>query len=489
MMSNCNEEDERNNTDSEYRKINITYGMMDHLLHGFRDKNIYADFEAKNNEIKITPLVKALNTCRCKYVSDSSVKELRFKLLTISKFSIAAQRVLMELDDDMEADQNADYLFEMLRIHNPDFYKRNIEHLVSEKQNGIDLNDHFTIHRIADKNYINDGNIMWDSLFNDIRRGIVFIENERCAYVKVYSAVFGSHKLNRSSIKELKSRLSLIIVKLSKGENAKYITLKELLYGKEFQDIVNNYSNILRKQNVCFYSPSESTFSLFRGFNFPIRNDVVVNKIGLFLNHIKNIIANGNEILYKYILSWIAFIVQNPGKRTNTCLTLLGRDEISKRIFTDVICELFCNYSLTTATRIDDINSFNILTENKMLIVLSEVNIISNNTTDKFIHNKLKTLITKDILSINKNVTGKYKLENPSNYIIRTNEFNPFSVSEKDNLYVVAKLSNSMIKNDDYYDDLSDSLDEEFYINLYNYFRLYDIRDFDPRDIHMTKNI
>ena len=74
----------------------------------------------------------------------------------------------------------------------------------------------------------------------------------------------------------------------------------------------------------------------------------------------------------------------------------------------------------------------------------------------------------------------KYKVENSSNYILCFNEFNPSSASEKDNLYVVAKVSNSMIENDEYFTDLSNSLDNEFYINLYNYFRLYDIRDFDP---------
>ena len=84
MMGNFNKVDDLNNIEIDYKKIVITYGMINHMIYGFKDKNIYAYFEAKNNEIKITPLLKALYTCKSEYVSNSSIKGLQLKLLSIS---------------------------------------------------------------------------------------------------------------------------------------------------------------------------------------------------------------------------------------------------------------------------------------------------------------------------------------------------------------------------------------------------------------------
>ena len=70
---------------------------------------------------------------------------------------------------------------------------------------------------------------------------------------------------------------------------------------------------------------------------------------------------------------------------------------------------------------------------------------------------------------------------------ICSNEFNPILISENDRRYVVTEVSNSMKKNAIYFRNLFNSFDEEFYINLFNYFRLYDIRNFDLTNIPMTK--
>ena len=177
-------------------------------------------------------------------------------------------------------------------------------------------------------------------------------------------------------------------------------------------------------------------------------------------------------LLYKYILSWIAFIIQNPGKKTETCLMILGDEGTGKTMFTTVICKLFGNYALTNIASIDDVvGQFNAITENKMLVVLNELSAAENTANKKSIHNKLKTLITDDINVINRKGIDQYESENVSNYMICSNEFNPLIISENDRRYVVTEVDNSKRGNATYFSKLFNSFDEEFYINLYNYFR------------------
>ena len=483
MHSNENQEMPNN-----YRNIIVTQELLNVMISGFKDKDIYADFELVNDEITVTPLLKALYSCECDYISKSNLKDLQLKLITNCNLTNAAKRQLREIDDKVEAGQNPAYLIEMLKIHNPMFYHNSIEPLLSVKQRGIDLNDSFTIDRIKDRNYFNNENIMWDSLFNDISRGIVMIESDNCTYVKIRRGSNNSYRLIRCSDDQLKSRLSKITVKSPNREKNLNFKLDKLLFNDKYSNITPYYESVYIKHSVCFYSKFDYDLSLFTGFTFPEIDDVNINKICLFLSHIRNIIANGDDTLYKYILSWIAFIIQNPGKKTNTCLIILGEEGTGKTMFTTVICKLFGNYALPNIASIDDVvGQFNSVTENKMLVVLNEVNATENTANKKAIHNKLKTLITEDVTIINRKGIDQYEAENVSNYIICSNEFNPILISENDRRYVVTEVNNSVKKNTTYFRNLFNSFDDEFYINLYNYFRLFDIKKVDLTKIPMTK--
>ena len=428
-------------------KISITLNLLTSIISGFKDLNIYADFELSSDEITIGSLLNALYSCETEYITKNDLKAL-------------------ELD-----------------IRN---YCKQIEPIVYSRKGGINLNDSFVVERIKDKNYFNKS-VDWEGLFIDISRGIVLIESDQSAYVKVRNASNNSYKLIKCSMETLKNRLHRIIVNFEEKQNTNNFRLSRLVFEDIFINIMPKYEHLYWNQGVCFYSKFDYDLSLFTGFTFPERNDVNINKICLFLSHIKNIIANGDDNLYKYILSWIAFIVQNPGKKTNTCLIILGEEGTGKTMFTTVICKLFGNYSLPNIASIDDVvGQFNAVIENKMLVVLNEVNATENTTNKRSIHNKLKTLITDSFTIINRKGIDQYEADNVSNFIICSNEFNPILLSENDRRYVVMEVNNSVRGNTTYFSNIFASFDEEFYINLYNYFRLYNIRNFDFTKIPMT---
>ena len=466
-------------------EIIITLSLLTLIISGFKDLSVYADFELTSDEITVGSLLGALYSCETEYITKNDLKALELDIRKYCKLSNAAERQLREIDN-IKYESKSTYLIEMLKIHNPLFYSQQIEPIFYLRKGGIDLNDSFVIERIKDKNYFNKC-VDWDGLFIDISRGIVLIESDQCAYVKVRNASNNSYKLIRCSMDQLKNRLHKIIVNFEEKQNIKNFRLSKLIFEDIFINIMPKYEHLYWNQGVCFYSKFDYDLSLFTGFTFPERNTINNNKICLFLDHIKNIISNGNDDLYKYILSWIAFIIQNPGKKTSTCLAILGDEGTGKTMFTTVICKLFGNYALPNIASIDDVvGQFNSVTENKMLVVLNELNATENTANKKAIHNKLKTLITEDINIINRKGIDQYEAENVSNYIICSNEFNPILLSENDRRYVVMEVNNSMKRNTTYFSNLFGSFDEEFYINLYNYFRVFNIRNFDLTKIPMT---
>lgn len=353
---------------------------------------------------------------------------------------------------------------------------------------GIDLNDNFDLDSIQMKTYITDGKVDWKTLFNDISRCFVNVGNAKAFYIKDYIADTNSYQLVNYKMRAVKERLSDVLIKTDNGEKIKTFDLCELLFNERFYDIRYDNQNVYKKKDVAFYSKDKHVLSLFPGFKYPNVDTVNMDKISLFLDHIKNIIANGRDDLYEYILSWIAFIIQNPGKKTNTCLIILGKEETGKTAFTTIICKLFSDYALPNIANIDNImGQFNSITENKMLVVLDEINGNKNNLNNKIIHTRLKNLITEYINIINRKGIDQYAAKNVSNYIICSNDFNSIPISEDDRRYVIANVSDRRKGDKTYFDALFESFDEEFYINLFNYFRTLNIRNFDLRNIPMME--
>ena len=57
-----------------------------------------------------------------------------------------------------------------------------------------------------------------------------------------------------------------------------------------------------------------------------------------FLFHLKEIIADNYEDVYKYVLSWMAHKVQRPNKKIETCLLLMSPEQgTGKSIFTEIL--------------------------------------------------------------------------------------------------------------------------------------------------------
>jgi hypothetical protein len=134
--------------------------------------------------------------------------------------------------------------------------------------------------------------------------------------------------------------------------------------------------------------------SLFQGYPFELRSQPFdirsqtldtdytfkMNVIQPFLDHILKIICDHDLGLYTYILSWIAFLIQKPGSKTQTALVIIGEQRTGKnKFFTDLISKLFGRYCISNKNKINNImGRFNSSIENKIPIVCNELQSIDN---------------------------------------------------------------------------------------------------------------
>lgn len=310
----------------------------------------------------------------------------------------------------------------------------------------IDLSDPFVLDDIQNNEYFPGGIMDKDKLYNDIKRVYVGITGKNIYFLK--STDGKDIILEKLRYNEIKSRLDQIILYERKNEKIK---LSDILLNSRDK-------RLFEMRSYEFISDDPRIFSIFRGFPYKSNDYVDMDSIQLFIDHMKEIICSGDEILFKYLISWIAYIIQNPGKRTDVCLILMSDPGTGKTLFTDIICKLFgsyCNPGIHTIAR-----QFNSYIENKMLVILNGTN------TNKHVN--------------------PYNIFNVSNFIIVSNSKNPITIEKGDRRYVVFDVSKKHANDRKYFNSILDLLNESFYTNLFNYFRTLDIDDYDIRDIPVT---
>ena len=350
----------------------------------------------------------------------------------------------------------------------------------------IDVLDSFNLIDIIDKTpYAKSSNqILTDAEYeeavNDLHRVFCFCVSTPEVYMfKDYDSINEIAKVSYTSENIAKTKLKKIIIgKLIKKEKPTPISM---------WDIFIDNQKLFSVKALKFYSEDPQVFSYFRGYDYNQLEQVKMEVIQPFLDHVKHVIANDNEEVYKYILIWIASILQKPSFKTETALVILGHQGTGKnKFFTDIICKLMARYANENVSSIESVvGKFNAVLENKKLLVLNELQSIDAN---KYLNSDaLKSVITDKAININQKNEPERLCENVANLILVSNNNIPIKVESTDRRYMITKTSDLHKGDFDYFENLNSSFTSEFYENLFTFFMMYDIRGANLRRIPETE--
>lgn len=275
-------------------------------------------------------------------------------------------------------------------------------------------------------------------------------------------------------------------------QKLKKIVLKTLIVNYKpkkysFWDLYLDNVEKFHVSGLTFYSENPDEFSYFRGYDYHQLDEVKTEIIQPFLDHVHDVIANKNDEVYKYILVWIASILQKPNFKTEIALVILGNQGTGKnKFFTDVVCKLMARYANENVTSIESVvGKFNAILENKKLLVLNE---LQSADVNKYLNSDaLKSVISDKTININQKNEPERLCENVANFIMVSNNNIPIKIEGFDRRYVVTHTSNEHRGDWNYFGKLANSFTSEFYENLFTFFMTVDISNTNLRMIPSTE--
>jgi hypothetical protein len=219
-------------------------------------------------------------------------------------------------------------------------------------------------------------------------------------------------------------------------------------------------------------------FNLWRGFAVqPVPGDC-----SLFLAMVKDIIASGNDDLYRYVLAWAADAVQHPDKRPGVVLVLKGKQGTGKGTFAHGIGRLFGDHYAYASRSRHVVGNFNAHLANKLLLFADEAFFAG----DKASEGALKSMITEDEIAVEMKGRDVIKVRNHLRIIMASNQDWVVPAAMDDRRFAVIEVSSAREQDAPYFAAVNAQLESGGRSALLHYLMHYDLAGFDLRSLPKT---
>lgn len=283
----------------------------------------------------------------------------------------------------------------------------------------------------------------------------------------------------------------------SQDEYSKYIFSFVHLQGTDKETIVNIVpfntwlkSMDRREVRAIGFDPTDKNnpdiFNIWKGYDISkeIADKSNEEDAKPILDHIFNCWCKKDKKAYKYVLNYLAWIIQYPQRKTGVVLCLRSKQGGGKGVIISKLGEIigenhFCQNSNANYL----FGDFNGQLEGKILVNLDE----AFWGGDKKMEGMMKNKITERNQTINKKNKEAYMISCFANYIISTNNEWFAGTTEDDRRYFCLELDNTFSgrmtnEKNEYFKPIVEAPSEAFAKVLYN----MDLTNFNPRIFDKT---
>ena len=154
--------------------------------------------------------------------------------------------------------------------------------------------------------------------------------------------------------------------------------------------------------------------NLWRGFNRKARRGLCKRMLG----HLRHVVCGGNREHFRYLLAWMAHLVQRPWEAPGVVVVLRSAAEGSGKSSVGVwLAELMGDHALVMAEPTQLLSKFNAHLETRCLVVLNELQWAG----DKDAASKFKSIVTDPYLTVERKHGGVYSVPNILHIMAATN--------------------------------------------------------------------
>jgi len=462
------------------------------ITQGFVGLKINRDYQPIEKEITLCPLFTGFYAMKKVGISDVSINNALSYIRSKANLTTNAANDYTNQQVRYMAQPYSHHgeILKMLRIHNPQYYAQKIVPLLPSYKPKLQIDDPFTLYEMElnKRSYVNaDKSINYLKIAHDLCRVMLFIPGPPNLWiVKSYDALEDYHFEVIKNEKEIMSLLRGIIIA---KDGKKHIT--------PFETYQMNRNQFM-KRGLKFYTEDPTLFSFFQGYAFKPSDNVNMEIIQPYLDHIKYVCCTKedddgekiegefNEDLYNYLINLISLYFQVPNIVSGVIPVLIGQTQGGgKNTITDVICALMGQFANPNLSDINTITgNFNSALFYKKLMIINEMT--DNKNENRQTWDKLKTYATESKVSINEKFKNLKICENVSNFWILTNHGIPVLLEQSNRRYVIFKTNDGKAGDREYFDHLHLTFTEEFYQNLLAFFLTRDLSKFDHRSIPHT---
>ncbi len=180
------------------------------------------------------------------------------------------------------------------------------------------------------------------------------------------------------------------------------------------------------------------------------------------------------EVLYRWVLCWLAYPIQHPGAKMKTTLVLHGPQGTGKNMFFEAVMDIYGQYGrVIDQSALED--KFNDWASRKLFLIADEV--IARSEVFH-VKNKLKAFITGEWIRINPKNLAAYDERNHVNLVFLSNETMPVVLDEDDRRHAVIWTPDKLAK--DFYAAVKREVDEGGAAALHDFLLHLDLGDFGP---------
>jgi hypothetical protein len=203
----------------------------------------------------------------------------------------------------------------------------------------------------------------------------------------------------------------------------------------------------------CDEACKRRNFNLFSGFVQRFDKDFKydINIAKLWTEHLRVVVANGDETVYQYLLMYFKHILVNPMEKTGTVIVIKGKQGSGKNSPFDIFYRFVLGPSLSLTTPNMELitGRFNSISQSLIGCVLDEA--VDN--ADRSVMNKFKNLITADERQIELKGKEPYNVGDFANYVVISNNDFASLIEESDRRALCLETSNDMIGNRKYFNN------------------------------------
>ena len=212
-------------------------------------------------------------------------------------------------------------------------------------------------------------------------------------------------------------------------------------------------------------------------------------QIKTYFSHLRDVICGEAPEAYRYIVQWMAHLVQKPDEKPGVALIIKGGQGTGKGMLVKPLGNI-CGSHFFHATKVAHVaGKFNALLQNKLLTFADEFSSSEKASYRRLVSDALKSLVTEDVSNIEPKGKDIITVACYMRLIVSSNHDSPIDIAADERRYLVVDVPKENKRPLSYFKKLDFVGTMSFAKKLHSVLLRVPIESFNPFDVPQTKEL